>query len=202
MNLIIESSNINDYLIEILPIIQFKSNRIQQEISKINQSNQTDYEKAKQAFMISRDEIRHSFDTKNPIVTINSDDVLKSHEGICFAKSHLFAALLRGMNIPCGFCYQRVLKNGKSKDGGYALHGLNALFLKDFGWFRVDPRGNKPGVNSQFSINPEMLAYPIREELGEIDYPTVFAKPLDSVIQSMCNSSTSQELFDNRPEMI
>lgn len=29
--------------------------------------------------------------------------------GICFAKSHLLAALLRCKSIPAGFCYQKLI---------------------------------------------------------------------------------------------
>ena len=85
-------------------------------------------------------------------------------------------------------------------ESGYALHGLNAVYLDDVGWFRVDPRGNKPGVDTQFSTDREKLAYPIREELGEVDYPNVFTEPLPSVITAMQESNDCQELFYNRPE--
>src|SRR5690606_39523518 len=99
------------------------------------------------------------FDTKEEHITINAEDVLEHKEGICFAKSHLLATLLRGMGIPTGFCYQRVLRKG-TIESGYALHGLNAVYLPDTGWFRLDPRGNKPGIDSQFSTDVEKLAYP------------------------------------------
>lgn len=105
------------------------------------------------------------------------------------------------MGIPTGFCYQRVLRKG-TIESGYALHGLNAIYLEDIGWFRLDPRGNKPGVDSEFSIETEKLAYPIRTSLGEIDYPKVYTKPLDSVIAAMHNSKGCHELFYKRPEEI
>jgi transglutaminase-like putative cysteine protease len=82
------------------------------------------------------------------------------------------------------------------------LHGLNAVYLEESGWFRVDPRGNKPGIDSRFSIEEEKLAYPIRTELGEVDYPNVFTAPLPSVLTSMHESCNTQELFYKRPEAI
>ncbi|MCO5260482.1 MAG: transglutaminase family protein [Crocinitomicaceae bacterium] len=202
MELVIESSNINDYLQEIPPIIVYNTPAIQDRIKGIQERASSKEKQAKLAFEITRDEIHHSFDTKDPIVTINAEDVINNKEGICFAKAHLLAALLRGLGIPAGFCYQRVLRNGKDIESGHALHGLNALYLEEYGWFRVDPRGNKPGIDSQFSIKEEKLAYPIRKELGEIDYPNVFTKPLDSVVKAMLESATSQELFFKRPEQI
>lgn len=202
MKLIIESPNIDDYLAEIPPIITFNTPMISQEIEWIKEQTSNPEKQARIAFEIARDDIFHSFDTKHPLVTINAEDVLKSSEGICFSKSHLLVALLRGLSIPAGFCYQRVLRVPTDENSGFALHGLNAIYLREYGWFRVDPRGNKPGVNSQFSIEPEQLAYTIHPHLGEVDYPTVYAKPLDSVIQSMQESATTQELFFNRPDSI
>src|SRR5699024_119552 len=125
---------------------------------------------------------------------ISASETLSEKDGICFAKSHLLAALLRGMDIPSGFCYQKVTRKG-TIESGYALHGLNAVYVKDFGWFRLDPRGNKPGISSSYSTAIEDLAYPIREDMHEIDYPMVYTKPLPSVLQAMKSSETSQILF-------
>jgi len=105
------------------------------------------------------------------------------------------------MGIPAGFCYQRVLRKG-TVESGYALHGLNAVYFPDTGWFRVDPRGNKEGINSQFNMEEEQLVYPIRPELGEVDYPNVYAEPLLAVIQAMQDSKSCEELFYKRPEAI
>lgn len=202
MQLIIESQNIQNYLTEIQPIIHFSSPYMMKRIEQIKQEGKTDFERAKIAFEIARDEVKHSFDTKNPIVTISAEDALINQEGICFAKAHTFATLARGLGIPTGFCYQRVLRKPMDIKSGFALHGLNAVYLKEYGWFRVDPRGNKPGIDSQFTGDHEQLAYTIHPNLGEVDYPTVFMHPLDTVIQSMEESKTSQELFFNRPEEI
>lgn len=202
MKLIIESENLQDYLSEIPPYIVFENKSIKEKVKLIESKSDSDIEKSKIAFEISRDEIKHSFDTGNLEISISAEDTLNSGNGICFSKSHLLATLLRAMKIPCGFCYQRVLRKPNDSKSGFALHGLNAVYLKDFGWFRIDPRGNKTGVDSQFSIETEKLAYPIRSEFGEIDYPNVFVKPLESVIRSMENSKTNSELFFKRPEEI
>jgi transglutaminase-like putative cysteine protease len=201
MKLNFESEDLSDYLPEIPPLIQYSTPDIQELIRSIKARTDTKNERARLAFEFVRDEIRHSFDTGFPGVTIGATQVLEQKEGICFAKSHLLASLLRGMDIPTGFCYQRVLRKG-TIESGYALHGLNALYLDDIGWIRVDPRGNKPGIDSQFSMETEKLAYPIRTELGEVDYPGVYTVPLPSVIKSMIESNSSQELFFNRPEKL
>lgn len=202
MNLQFESHKIEDYLKEIPPLIEFSDPIIQRQIEKIKSLANTKRERARIAFEIARDRIKHSFDTQNDPVTINAADVLDQEEGICFAKAHLLATLLRGMDIPTGFCYQRVLKKTNDIELGHALHGLNAVYLDETGWFRLDPRGNKPGVDSQFSTDVEKLAYPIRPELGEIDYPNVFVAPLPKVILTMKESKDTHELFFKRPEYI
>ncbi len=201
MKLVVESNRLNDYLKEIAPYIVYTTRLIKKQIKEIESKANSPFEKAKIAFEIARDEIKHSFDTGDPNVTISADDALQKKEGICFAKAHVLATLLRGMGIPAGFCYQRVLRKG-TMESGYALHGLNAVFLKEIGWFRVDPRGNKQGINTQFTFDIELLAYPIRTELGEVDYPNIFVAPLPSVILAMQNSKNSQELFYNRPEVL
>lgn len=201
MELKLESKNIDDYLGEIPPVIVYNTPLIQKTIKEIESKASTPKERAKLAFEIARDQIHHSFDIDGDIVTINGDQVLEKKEGICFAKAHLLATLLRGMNIPTGFCYQRVLRK-KTIDSGYALHGLNAVYFKDTGWFRVDPRGNKPGIDSEFNTEREQLAYVIHPEMGEIDYPDVYTKPLSPVIKSMRESKDAHELFYKRPPEI
>lgn len=201
MKLIVESTKLSDYLKEVPPVIQFNTPLIQKKIAEIKSLSGSDKERAKIAFELARDGISHSFDTKYQPVTISAEEALEQKEGICFAKSHVLATLLRGMGIPAGFCYQRVLRKG-TVESGYALHGLNAVYFPDTGWFRVDPRGNKEGINSQFNIEEEQLAYPIRPELGEVDYPNVYAEPLPAVIQAMRDSKSCEELFYKRPEAI
>lgn len=201
MKLELESPFPKDYLSEIPPVIEFSSPAMKEKIDWIKLHAYSKKDQAKLSFEIARDEIAHSFDTGDKKVTINAGDVLQKRKGICFAKAHLLASLLRGLGIPTGFCYQRVLRKG-TVESGYALHGLNAVYLEDVGWFRLDPRGNKEGVDAQFSTEEERLAYTIRPELGEVDYPNVFIKPLDTVITSMKDSEDTQELFFKRPEAI
>lgn len=201
MELELESDRLEDYLKEVPPAIEWNTPMMQERIAWIRKHAKTKREQAESAFRIARDEVAHSFDTRQPLVSISAEDALCNKDGICFAKAHLLAALLRGLGIPCGFCYQRVTRKG-TVESGHALHGLNAIYLEDAGWFRVDPRGNKPGINAQFNTAQEQLAYPIRPELGEVDYPDVFTEPLAAVITAMQASQDSTELFYMRPEAI
>lgn len=201
MKLILESDQLEDYLKELPPVIQFDGPMVQERLAAIKRAGDTLFLRAQRAFEIARDDIRHSFDTQEPLVTISAEDALKASAGICFAKAHVLATLLRALGIPCGFCYQRVLRK-TAPDSGFALHGLNAVYLEEYGWFRVDPRGNKPGIDAQFNPKREQLAYPIRPALGEVDYPKVYTRPLNSVIKAMRESENTAALFYARPKAI
>lgn len=138
------------------------------------------HEYAEAAFEYVRDAIPHSFDSGDPRVSWRASDVLEQRNGICYAKSHALTALLRVRGIPAGLCYQRLTEDDGSDP---ALHGLIALRLpRTDRWSRLDARGNRPGVDARFSLTTERLAFPVRPELGECDYPLVYAAPLPAVV--------------------
>ncbi len=153
----------------------------------------------KNAYEYVRDAIPHSGDIQGKTVTCRASDVLRAREGICFAKSHLLAAILRSKRIPAGFCYQRLLLNDDEPEH-FILHGLTAVHVDELDrWVRLDARGNKPGVDAQFSLDQEKLAFPVREEKGEEDIPVVFAKPDANVIAALTDNRTLESLWANLP---
>lgn len=139
-----------------------------------------------------RDEIDHSMDASQDMVTFKASEVLKEGHGICFAKSNLLAALLRFMGIPTGFCYQRLVH-----EDGFLVHGLNAVYIIDK-WVRMDARGNNHDIDAQFSMDKEKLAFPI-QEVGEEDYPYVCSNPDGRVTGAMVRSRTVEEAYRNIP---
>ncbi|OQR41625.1 Cro/Cl family transcriptional regulator, partial [Aliarcobacter cryaerophilus] len=139
-------------------IIDFKNEEVFCLAQELAKDCKSDEEIAKNCFLYVRDNIHHSGDFKDEITTYKASDVLKYKTGWCYAKSHLLAALLRANGIPTGFCYQRLSCSEYKKDI-YCLHGLNAIYLKEFGWYKVDARGNKKGVNAQFTPPLEQLAF-------------------------------------------
>jgi len=47
----------------------------------------------------------------------------------------------------------------------------NTVFISELNkWIRLDARGNKENVHAEFSLDEERLAFPIRDQLGEVDY--------------------------------
>jgi transglutaminase-like putative cysteine protease len=137
---------------------------------------------AKACFIFVRDQIKHSGDCQLDPVTCKASDVLKHGTGYCYAKSHLLAALLRANDIPAGLCYQRLTIEDNAPP--FCLHGLNAVFLENYGWYRMDARGNKVGVEAEFCPPIEQLAYPVISE-GEADLPEVWTAPLAIVVKTL-----------------
>jgi transglutaminase-like putative cysteine protease len=148
---------------------------------------------AKRCFEWVRDEIKHSRDYGLQPVTCAASEVLRIGSGYCYAKSHLLAALLRANGIPAGLCYQRLSRDDNGEP--YSLHGLNAIFLQDFGWYRVDPRGNRKGVNAQFTPPIEHLAFPISLP-GEADLPEIWADPLQVVVEALRTHKMAEALWE------
>ena len=132
--------------LEASEMIDWKHNSILRQAEVLAAGNKV--ETAKSCFEFVRDEIRHSWDFQLNPVTCKASDVLKYGTGYCYAKSHLLAALLRANGIPAGLCYQRLTISDDKPP--FCLHGLNAVYLEEFGWYRVDARGNKPGVDAQY----------------------------------------------------
>lgn len=151
----------------------------------------------RRCFEFVRDEIMHSWDYKQNPVTCKASDVLKNRTGYCYAKSHLLAALLRANQVPAGLCYQRLTITDEPP---FCLHGLNAVFLEDFGWYRIDARGNKQGVSAEFCPPVEKLAFSIVTQ-GEADLPEIWAEPLPVVTEVLINSTTYQEVADKLPDI-
>ncbi|MDR7080581.1 transglutaminase-like putative cysteine protease [Neobacillus niacini] len=142
-----------------------------------------------------RDHISHSWDIQSERVTLTASDVLKYSEGICYAKSNLLASLLRAQGIPTGFCYQRLMIFD-TPDKGYSLHALNGIYIKSIDkWIRLDARGNKPGVQSQFSTKEEKLAFTINEEFDEKDFPTIYTNPNQNTIKTLKENSNALEMY-------
>ncbi len=209
MKLKIETNDINEYLAA-SEIIDYDNQNIQAVAESLAKITNDKIDLAKTVYEYVRDNISHSFDINGKVVTCEASNVLKYQEGICFAKSHLLAALLRFLNIPTGFCYQKQICYQKQKlvlddadKSLMTLHGLNAIYLESLDkWIRVDARGNKAGVNAEFNLEKEVLAFPIRAEYQEVDFPVVHSKPNENVIAALRKSKTREELISNLPDRL
>jgi transglutaminase-like putative cysteine protease len=147
------------------------------------------------AYDTVRDRYPHSMDISASAVSVSASDVLRHGHGICFAKSHLLAAVLRACGIAAGLSYQKLAGDDRTY-----LHALNAVWLRNQGrWIRLDARGNKPGIDAKFSVGIEYLAFPIRLDRGERDFAEIHARPLPSTLAALRNSHTMGELARRLP---
>ena len=178
--------------------VDFSHPRVSALANSLSRGAESDEEIARRCFTFVRDEVNHTGDFKDDVTTCSASDVLKHYTGWCYAKSILLAALLRANKIPAGFCYQR-LSCGEYEEDLYCLHGLNAVYLKEHGWYRVDARGNKDGVDAQFSPPNEKLAF----ELGDNEYDIegILTHPLDEVIDALNSYRTYDEMVGNFPDI-
>ena len=179
-------------------IIDFDAPDVAAAARRLAEGARSEADVARACFEFVRDEICHSSDFKMNPVTCKASVVLRHRTGYCYAKSHLLAALLRANGIPAGLCYQR-LSVGDS-GAPYCLHGLNAVYLKDVGWYRIDARGNKPGVDARFAPPVEQLAFATRAR-AERMLPEVWAEPLPVVVDALARHATWDAVLANLPDV-
>lgn len=186
-----------EYYLDSSEYIDWKHPLVAAKATELAEGCDSDEAVAKRCFEFVRDAIKHSWDHRLNPVTCKASEVLIHGTGYCYAKSHLLAALLRANAIPSGLCYQRLTVENDSPP--YCLHGLNAVYLKQHGWYRIDARGNKSGVSADFCPPTEKLAFPVIDAL-ERDFPQILAEPLPLVVEALTSYKTVEEVFDNLPD--
>lgn len=178
-------------------IVDWNEPRVLAKARELSTSAADAREIARRCFEWVRDHIQHSSDFRRNPVTCAASQVLAEGTGYCYAKSHLLAALLRANGIPAGFCYQRLSID--EKGAPHSLHGLNAVHLPEFGWYRIDSRGNKPGIDAQFAPPVERLAFPVvfpEERL----FPEILADPLPVVVAALRAHKTWDDMYRHLPD--
>ena len=194
----LQSPHLADYL-KSTPIIDWDTPAILAQTEALTSGLPDDTARARTLFEWVRDTIPHSSDIETDVVTCTASDVLQQRTGLCYAKSHLLAAMLRCSGIPARFCYQ-VFRRNPPYDG-LALHGLNGLYLPSLGrWIRVDPRGNTGTIDAQFSLAVEQLAFPIEPHRGEFIYETIYADPVPEVVTVLRGFISLHALWPYLPE--
>ena len=153
-------------------------------------------------FHFVRDEISHSLDADTDVVTCNASHVLKEGTGLCYAKSHLLAALLRSRGIPAGFGYQRLRDEAS---GRYALHGFALAWLEgQERWVVLDARGNTDRIETEVDLDGEgsekSFAYLPDAEAGELTYPTIWARPSKRVIDLLDYADSLARIRNHLPD--
>ncbi len=178
--------------------IDWQHPAVQNQAAELAEGQVATIEIARRCYEFVRDGIRHSYDFKLNPVTCRASDVLLQQTGYCYAQSHLLAALLRANDIPAGLCYQRLTIDDEK--ASYCLHGLNAVFLAEIGWYRIDARGNREGLEAAFSPPVEKLAFTIGSP-GEADLPEIWSEPLPVVCDVLQRCQNYQEVYESLPDV-
>jgi len=153
---------------------------------------------AEACFLFVRDKISHSWDSQQNPVTCRASSVLEYGTGYCYSKSHLLVALLRANAIAAGLCYQRLTIDHDRPP--YCLHGLVGVYLERHGWYRIDPRGNKPGVDAAFYPPQEKLAFGAELD-GEADFPEIWPEPLALVVDALLSAKDYLDVAQHLPDV-
>ena len=84
-------------------IIDFRSAPVQRKAASLAADCASEMELVEKTFVFVRDSIAHSVDCGGTAVTCSASEVLHVGQGLCYAKAHLLAALLRANGIAAGF---------------------------------------------------------------------------------------------------
>jgi len=192
-----DRSDISDYL-ESSDIIDYDHPLIENAVQQLTYGLKDDISKARAIYEFTRDHIFHSFDINAASVTITASEVFDKGHGICYAKAHLLAALMRAAGIPAGFCYQLI----RDKDTGrLKVHGLNAVYIEELKkWVRLDScytvNEDEPWGNDPFR---ESTVRSINSELGEKEDLTVYHAPKKSILKALEAADSLEVLRDLLP---
>ncbi len=198
MNIVLYSNRIDEYL-KHDDVIDYENEAIMGLADRLFQKANNELEFIKITYEFVRDNISHSADINKDVITCAASEVLKAGHGICFAKSHLLAALLRCKSVPAGFCYQKLILDDETAPV-LVYHGLNGIYIQDYNkWIRLDARGNRTGVNAQFSVETEQLAFTVRPKMGEEDSFIVYPSPDIKILENLRKSKTRTKLWNNLP---
>lgn len=198
MPVILFADNIEEYLQED-DVVDYGNKKVKQLADALYQETRDEAEYIEKAYEYVRDHIAHSADANENAITCSASEVLEAGHGICFAKSHLLAALLRYKSIPAGFCYQKLILDDETAPI-LIYHGFNGVYVKEFHkWIRLDARGNKESVNAQFSLEKEQLAFHVRVEKGEEDGFVIYPDPDVKVLEKFRIHKTRTELWNDLP---
>ena len=193
-----ESASWNGYVEDTI-VIDWQTPAIVERARALAAGLPGDEAKARACYGFVRDEIAHTADAGLDALPCRASEVLAARTGIGFSKSHLLAALLRSLGIPAGFCYQVVRRAPDASET--LLYGFNGVYLASRErWILLDARGNKSGLDAQFSVDAPRLAVRADPALGEWVYPLIWTRPAPVVVDLLSRNKSLARIADHIPE--
>ncbi|HTO06477.1 MAG TPA: transglutaminase family protein [Myxococcota bacterium] len=193
-----ESKAWNGYLEDTI-VIDWQTPAIVERARALAAAGPSDEAKARACYEFVRDEIAHTADAGGDALPCRASEVLAAGTGIGFAKSHLLAALLRSLGLPTGFCYQVVRRAPDQPER--VLYGFNGCYLSSRArWVQLDARGNREGLDAQFSVDAPRLAVTADPARGEWLYPTIYTRPAPVVVDLLSRNQSLTRIAEHIPD--
>jgi len=158
--------------------------------------------RVRRLFAFVRDEISHSLDVVTHERACRASEVLRARTGLCYAKSHLLAGLLRYAGYPTGFCYARL--ESSERPGRFELHGFNAVYWRPGErWIFLDARGDREGRTTECRFEaPFSLAHWPQVDRGESFLPFVYKRPARRIVDLLERAPDFEAIRRNLPDSV
>ncbi|MGI6083886.1 MAG: transglutaminase-like domain-containing protein [Acetivibrionales bacterium] len=194
-----DKSDIGDYL-ENSDIIDSDHPLVAQIAEQLTNGHKDNLSKARVIYKFTRDHIFNSFDINATSVTITASEVLDKGHGVCFARAHLLAALMRASGIPAGFCYQIRYYNDLER---LVAHGFNGVYIQELdNWVRIDASMHVDADDWNFDPFKDSTVRSVQEDIGESDDYIVYHSPSKKLLKAMYVSDTLEEFINLIPSEI
>ena len=196
-----ESDDLGRYLEDTITI-DWQTPVVTSTAKRLLESCATPEARVTKLFDFVRDEIDHSMDIETSAQTCRASEVLEEKTGLCYAKSHLLAGLLRYAGYPAGFCYVKLADS--DRPGRFALHGFNAVYwASDSRWAFLDARGNNEDCQTECRLDePCSLAFWPDAEKGEAFLPLIYKRPAKRIIDLLERAPSFDAVCQNLPSSI
>ena len=193
-----------DRYLEDTIVVDWQTPSVIEQARALVAGRESERERVEALFAFVRDEIRHSLDAppgESDVVTCSASHVLRERTGLCYAKSHLLAALLRSRGIPAGFGYQRLRAGQPGK--AFVLHGFVVAWLEELErWVALDARGDTDTIHTRVDVDRPSLAFPTDPAAGELTFPTIFARPSRRVVECLDHAQSLARLRNHLPDSL
>lgn len=194
-----ERPDVSDYL-ECSDSIDYNHPLVEDAADQLTYGLKDNLTKARAIYDFVKDQIFNSFQINATSVTIKASEVIDKGHGVCYAKAHLLAALMRASDIPAGLCYQLRYDDETEQ---VIVHGFNAVYIKELNkWIRLDASRHTDDDQWRFDPSCESPELSIDKSIGEYDDYIVYLSPSKRVMKALNTSDTLDELRDRLPVRI
>ena len=189
-----------DRFLEETEYVDWKDMLITRETSQTIIGCKTDEDKVKAVFEFVRDGITNAMNIDSVALPWTASTTVRAMVGTDDSKAMVFAAMVRALGIPAGFCYQRLTVVDDDSEG-YYLHCYNAVYL-DGKWIKVDASGRLGARDATFcKIEPDLAFIP-REVYGESNISGIFARPYEKSMDVLKSAERISDIIFGLPDTI